>query len=461
MKRRTFLKAAAASAVSAPLVTPLRGAPRRPNILIVMTDQQFSEALSCRIGRRHLHTPNMDGLAANGTFFTRAYCANPLCVPSRTSMFTGRYPSETGVQTNDTSPIDPRRFPMMGTLFKRAGYATAYFGKWHLPYPEVRSETHGFDLVDRGKAKGDVAVAAMAADFLRTGRREPFLMVTSLLNPHNICQWARGEPLPDGEVGTPPPPEQCPPLRPNHAPQKDEPDAVILMRRSYQRASRFPVGNFNAGKWRQYIWAYYRMIEKVDALIGQVLQPLRESGLEERTLVVFLADHGDCQGAHRWNQKTVFYDEATRVPLILSYRGVTKPGVSGRLAHTGVDLIPTLCAYAGIPVPASLPGMSLKDTADGQGGRDPREYLVVCNKMIEGSPVDGRLPTPEGRMVRSQRYKYCVYSEGRRRESLVDLEEDPGEMVNVAEQPRYREVLLRHRAMLAEWRQRTHDAFVT
>jgi len=103
--------------------------------------------------------------------------------------------------------------------------------------------------------------------------------------------------------------------------------------------------------------------------------------------------------------------------------------------------------------------MSLKDTADGKPGQDPRQYLVVCNKMIEGAPVDGRLPTPEGRMVRSQRFKYCVYSEGRRRESLVDIQDDPGEMVNVAEDPRYREVLQRHRAMLAEWRRATRDAF--
>jgi len=461
MNRRLFLQAAGGSAFATTVPGRSRGASasRRPNLLIVMTDQQFSDAMSCRIGDRYIRTPNMDGLAANGMVFTRAYCANPLCVPSRTSMFTGRYPAETGVQTNDTTPIDARRFPHMGSLFQRAGYATGYFGKWHLPYPEGDAGVHGFTAMKREKAKGDVGTAAAAADFIRTKRDAPFLMVASFLNPHNICQWARGEELPDGSVGTPPPLDQCPPLRPNLEVPKNETDTIALMRRSYQSHRKFPVSKFDEKKWREYIWGYYRMIEKVDALIGQVLRPLRDAGLEERTLIVFLADHGDCQGAHRWNQKTVFYDEAARVPLIVSLKGVTKPGTSRRLAHTGVDLIPTLCGYAGVPVPAGLPGMSLKDTADGKNDKDPRDYLVVCNKMAEGAPVDGRLPTPDGRMVRSQHYKYSVYSEGKRRESLVDMEKDPGEMVNVAEDPRYGKTLDQHRGMLAEWRRATGDGF--
>src|SRR5512140_3099246 len=98
MNRRRFLQTSAAALAAARLQAAAPS--RQPNVLIVMTDQQFADALSCRIGRQYLHTPHMDSLAANGTFFTRAYCANPLCVPSRTSMFTGRYPSETGVETN-------------------------------------------------------------------------------------------------------------------------------------------------------------------------------------------------------------------------------------------------------------------------------------------------------------------------------------------------------------------------
>jgi arylsulfatase A-like enzyme len=455
--RRHLLKLTAA----APFIGRMTAAARQPNILIVMTDQQFADAMSCRIGQRYIRTPAMDSLAATGTLFSRAYCPNPICVPSRTSMFTGRHSSETGVLTNDLTPIDPQRFPMMGSIFQRAGYATAYTGKWHVPYPERDPSVHGFRILPRERGSRDDAIAASAAEFLRTTRSEPFLLVASFVNPHNICEWARGDKLPDGDIGTPPAVGQCPPLVSNHEPQRNEPDGLALMRKSYHNTRMFPVGNFNAKKWREYVWAYYRMIEKVDALIAQVLRPLRESGQEERTLVVFLSDHGDCQGAHRFNQKTVFYEEASRVPFILSYKGVTRPGVSDRLVQTGVDLIPTLCDYAGIPVPEGLPGLSLKDAANGKSDRDPREYVAVCNHMVQGGPVDGRVPTLEGRMIRSRRYKYCVYSDGQKRESLVDMEKDPGEMENLAENSAYLDILRRHRKMLAEFRGSTNDRFAS
>ncbi len=100
MNRRTLLKAAAGPAL-------IRGGARaasssRPNILIIITDHLFPEALRCRIGDRYIKTLHMDSLAANGMFFARAYCANPPCMPSRTSMFTGRYPAETGIEINNT-----------------------------------------------------------------------------------------------------------------------------------------------------------------------------------------------------------------------------------------------------------------------------------------------------------------------------------------------------------------------
>jgi arylsulfatase A-like enzyme len=457
MNRRVFLERAAAPAAG--LV--LRGASaRRPNILLIMTDQQFAESASFRIGTKYLRTPNMDSLAASGVTFTRAYCPNPLCVPSRASMFTGRYPTETGVMDNDdlrkVRP-DPQRHPLLGTVFERAGYETGYFGKWHLPYPEKARSSHGFATLDT--KVNDPATAAHAAAFLQAKREAPFLAVASFLNPHNICEWARGQELPMGSVGAPPPPSECPPARPNLEPQKGEPDIVGLIRKSYQSAPMFPVGGFDEGKWRQYIWAYYRMIEKADAEIGKVLEALRQSGQEENTLVVFTADHGDCQGSHRWNQKTILYEEAARVPLVLCQKGVTRAGVSARLVQTGIDLMPTLTDWAGVPAPEGLPGLSLKDAALGRGGGESRKFVVVSNRMIQGAEVDGRVPKPEGRMLCGQRYKYTIYSEGRQPEALVDLENDPGEMRNLAGEARFRKALEEHRGMLAEWCRRTGDPF--
>jgi len=105
--------------------------PDKPNILIIMTDQQSAESLGSNIGGKYLKTPNMDKLAEHGVTFRNAYCANPLCIPSRSSLFTGRYPHELGIQINDNTMIDPQEYPILGTFFKNAGYSTGYFGKWH------------------------------------------------------------------------------------------------------------------------------------------------------------------------------------------------------------------------------------------------------------------------------------------------------------------------------------------
>src|SRR5665213_2461782 len=219
--RRDFLRTAGAAVCAAGLPLSADGfQTMRPNLLVILTDEQSADAASYRIGRRYLNTPNIDSLAANGTSFTRAYCANPLCVPSRTSMFTGRYPTETGVMDNtglSEVHLDPRRFPIMGKIFEDGGYETAYFGKWHIACPEDQANIHGFTRMAT-TFNDDIAAELDAAEFLRE--------------------------------------------------KHDEPDIVALMRRSYQANPMFPVGDFNERQWRDYLWAYYRMIEKVDAQIG-------------------------------------------------------------------------------------------------------------------------------------------------------------------------------------------------
>ena len=163
MKRREFIKAAgmiAGTAVSGrrvmgrDLLLQTRFTDQRPNILLVMTDQQSADAMSCRMGRPLINTPAMDSLAARGVSFTRAYTANPLCVPARTSMFTGQPPHVTGFQTNDLTVSLAGRFRCLGTLFRDAGYDTGYFGKWHLPFPAKDPSVHGFDVMGAIKNNG-------------------------------------------------------------------------------------------------------------------------------------------------------------------------------------------------------------------------------------------------------------------------------------------------------------------
>ncbi|TSA24885.1 DUF229 domain-containing protein, partial [bacterium] len=328
MKRREFIKAAGviggtAVAGGRALARELQFGKifpgKKPNILLVMTDQQSADAMSCRMGKRFINTPAMDSIAAGGVSFTRAYTPNPLCVPARTSIFTGQYPHVTGVQTNaDISKTVRAEHRCLGTYFREAGYDTGYLGKWHMPFPVKETSLHGFEYMDAIKNTGiDADIPSRAAAFIQRKREKPFLLVTSFVNPHNICEWARDEELPDGAVGEPPPVEQCPPAVENLAPMLDETDTMLLMRRSAQANRLFPVGKFDEKKWRQYRWAYFRMIEKVDTYIGTILDALRTSGELDNTVIVFTADHGDMQGAHGWNQKTVLYDGSSSVPLII------------------------------------------------------------------------------------------------------------------------------------------------
>jgi choline-sulfatase len=432
--------------------------PQRPNILVIITDQQSADAMSCRQGDRYLKTPNMDRLAARGTVFTRAYAANPICIPSRTAMLTGRYPHETGVQSNDKKPFDTKSFPTVGTIFRQAGYSTGYVGKWHLLFPGGDPVASGFDFATNLKNNGgDASTPAAVAEFLARKHERPFLLVASFVNPHNICEWARGDKLPDGPVGKPPPADQCPPLLDNRAPTADEPDVLSYARKSYQASPLFPVGGFDEAKWRQYRWAYYRMIEKTDALIGRVLEALKSSGHVEDTLIVLTSDHGDCQGAHGWNQKTVFFEESIKVPFLVCAPGLRQAGNSDRLVQTGIDLVPTLCDFAGIAKPKALPGISQRAPAEGAASADSRRYIVASDHLVQGEPVDGVSIKPAGRMLVSERFKYCVYDQGRCRESLVDLKNDPGEKQNIAGDPAFAKVLNEHRALLLEWSREARD----
>jgi choline-sulfatase len=343
----------------------------------------------------------------------------------------------------------------MGSIFKDAGYDTGYLGKWHMAFPAAEQSAHGFDFMRSIKDNGiDDELPGGAEEFLTMKREKPFLLVTSFVNPHNICEWARNDKLPDGEVGTPPVIDQCPPAVNNLMPMQNEPDITPIIKRSSQSSKLFPVGNFDENKWREYRWAYYRMIETVDALIGKVIQSLHNSGQYENTLIVFMSDHGDMQGAHGWSQKTVLFEESTRVPLIIHEPGRTKKETVSALVNTGIDILPTLCDYAGIALTQDYPGMSLKNSAN-----NIREFIVVENKMIQGELIEGYKPEPSGRMVRSTKYKYCIYDMGEKNESLIDLEKDPGEMNNLVAREKYKNVLEQHRTYLLEWCKMNNDSF--
>jgi arylsulfatase A-like enzyme len=193
----------------------------------------------------------------------------------------------------------------------------------------------------------------------------------------------------------------------------------------------------------------------VDAEVRRILDALRRLGLEEDTIIVFSSDHGDGQGAHRWNQKILFYEEQVRVPFIVSWKGVTRAGrVDEHLISNGLDLYPTLCDYAGVAPPDDLPGLSLRPLLE---GREPDAWRSYVASEMPFQPSDGW--NVQSLMIRTERHKYTAYSSGHYPEQLFDLQEDPGEMVNMAVDSRHADLLQQHRALAYAWCQETGYQF--
>jgi arylsulfatase A-like enzyme len=442
-----------------------------PNVLLIITDQQRADMLSCA-GNPYVKTPAMDSLAAAGVRFEMAYCANPVCAPSRMSMMSGVMPSRIGMDRNMDFPNDrvgaEIRQNALGAVFRRAGYETIYGGKSHLA---AGSRAYGFDTyLTADEREG---LAQRCAEFFRRPHDRPFLLVASFINPHDICYMAV-----DAEAaahGTRPeavagPAERaaldealrlpqgvsredffrrlCPPLPSNFEIPQGEPPAA--RQTDWRPFRQYVQDHWTADEWRLHRWAYARLTERADRQIGTMLAALRAAGLDESTLIVFTSDHGEMDGSHKLEHKSMPYEEALRVPLILSRKGATPPGRVDKthLVSTGLDLIPTLCDFAGIAVPPALKGRSVKPLITAQDrGQEWRGFLAIENER--------------SRILRTERFKYAVYDRGQPREMLVDLQTDPGEMHNLAANPEYHEALLRHRALLREWYQRNNETLGT
>ncbi|MCE9589684.1 MAG: sulfatase-like hydrolase/transferase [Planctomycetes bacterium] len=415
--------------------------PARPNILFIMTDQQTAGAMSCA-GHGDLRTPGMDRIATRGVRFDRAYCTFPLCTPSRFSLMTGRWPHEVGCAGNSVN-VPPGMIPQsMGALLSAAGYECGYAGKWHVG-PGAVSEGWGFERVH---GFNDVGLDDAAIGFLQRKRDRPFLLVTSFDNPHNICEWARQQALPHGEVPDAPT-EACPQLPANFAVAPFSPLALERERAANEQVH--PTLTVADDWWRHYRQAYFRLIEKVDAQIGRILNALRDADRDKDTLILFTSDHGDGNAAHHWNQKSALYEEAVRVPMIVSPPGGGAPRTDhSHLVSNGLDILPTFCDYAGITPPT---GLSLRPLLEG-ASNTWRDSLTVQTCF-----APPRYLSTVGRMIVTRCHKYAVYSWGQHREQLFELSQDPGEMVNLAVEPRHAALLKDHRQQLRTWAQTAGD----
>ena len=420
--------------------------PNRPNILLIFTDEQSADAMSCT-GNVEISTPAMDSLAADSMRFERAYCAAPSCAPARNSLHTGRLPHQ--VEFDDDNRIaHPEQ--TLGRILSGSGYDCFYAGNRAFALSED-PDVCGYQPL---APKGDDITAERSAEFLR-GRNQndnPFFLVSSFINPHNIYQWARDQ---DTYLGTVEerPIHDCPILPANHHMAPFTPQCIKAYLGGHTPAypAHQPIDDPNW--WRRYRNAYFRMIEMADAQIGIVLDALRDSGQYDDTLVLFISDHGDCAGAHQWLWKNVLYEEALKVPFILKPPSGSEAALSSAFVSTGLDILPTFCDYAETDLPDGLRGRSLRPLVEGSREAEEswRKQLVVVTDRHDYGVV--------GRAAFEDHMKYVIYEWGRYREQLFDLKADPGEMVNLASSSRFTPDLVRMRSFLREWCADTGDYF--
>jgi arylsulfatase A-like enzyme len=325
-------------------------------------------------------------------------------------------------------------------VFAGAGWATAWFGKWHLSENDAIPR-YGFAHVfqpARGNngREGDPEVAAHAAEWIRARpASEPWLAVVSILNPHDI-----GEPERYADVEIEPYPVELP------ASFHDDPTAEgrapeLRAHAGSRRENRTPR---DQAEWIHYLRVYCHLLERIDPYLGAVLDAVESRSDAGRTIIVYTSDHGEMGGAHGMAQKRFLYEESVRVPLILVAPGQT-PGENRERLASNVDLVPTLAALAGVAWPTALPGRDL--LAPPPDATTAGEEAVFSEVSIPSTRV--RAERDLTRMVRTRDWKYVLYPSGA--EELYDTRADPWETRNLASAPEHAARRAELRARLEGW----------
>ncbi len=442
--------------------------PGKPNILIIITDQLSASALPA-YGNTYVHTPHIDRILQRGTRFDLCYTNCPLCQPARAAFWTGLFPHNTGVLSNGRKhpvPPVPENVPTLGALFTAAGYETIHLGKTH-----DAGSLRGFGHIEPRKqienvqsdpawpvnydTQRDRYTTLKTVEYLQQAHNTPFLAVADLNNPHNICGWV-GENAhvhQDVPVSVP-----LPPL-PDNFETPDlarRPRPVQYICCSHNRLSQ--AAPWNETNYRHYLAAYAHYINRVDAEIGLILDALEARPDADHTLIVFMSDHGDGMAEHRMVTKQVsMYDNTTRIPFAFAGPGILGENRCVDTALTSnLDLLPTLCAYAGIDAPPGLWGRDLLPWLQAERTDSPHPYLVSEWHTEWGFTIS------PGRMLRTPRFKYVRYLEGEiegRSEEFYDMLADPGESQTLIDDPAYEADIQRHRALLQTHLDETADHF--
>jgi len=497
LTRRRLLQGMAAAAVGAPSV--LRAARRtgdKPNLLFLWTDQQRANTMAV-YGNHRFRVPVMNELASRSVVFERTYVSQPVCTPSRSTVMTGLYPHQNGcVGNNIPLRAETKTLP---ELVNDSSYRTGYMGKWHLGDEVFRQ--HGFeewvsieDIYweyfssgrdrkarssyhhfleslghkpegEEGRFSRDFAslrpleqckpafLANEATSFIRRHQREPWILYVNFLEPHppyygplNDLHSESEAPLPRNYPGTAVDREPAwySRLRENQKAKVEE--KVYLTGRGDQNAAESEAGLRRV--LQQLNRNYAGLCSQVDEALGSIFWALETSGQADNTIIVFTSDHGEMGGSHSLIQKTVAYEEAMWVPMLLHvpFRQNRKVPVSQPVGH--IDLVPTLLELMTGKKEDTLPGESWVWLLD--GGKRREDHVFVQWTDREGGPSWRMAISPDG-------LKLAQFD--RDNSLLFDRNRDPLEMSNLYYRSDHAAEVRRLRSNIERWQKATGDVF--
>lgn len=460
----------------------------RPNILIIHTDEHNFRTLGCyRQGLSPaeafpwgegvaVETPHIDRLAARGVLFSHCYATSPVSSPSRASFLTGLYAPKNGVFTNDMV-LNPE-VPTFAELLRQQGYATGYIGKLHLNgkgRPEWHSARdfgftdnrymynrgHWKKIVERNglpeflpHAPASTADATTyptdyltdrAIEFIQAHRDSAFCCVLAIPDPHSANRVR-------------PPYDRMYAGLPFRTPRSAETDTTGMP--AWCHGNRYPEDQ------PEDMAAYFGMIKCIDDNIGRLINRLEETGLLDKTMIIFTADHGDMCGQHGLINKSVPMDDAARVPLIVSYPALLPEGIRVEPVVSVVDFAPSLLTLLNIDTSRSFDGRELSELW--KGNKLPARYADVTfmraptTTMVESDWDESRTAKRSLWVAAvTSRYKLIFSENPGDRPWLTDLARDPDEIENRFDDPAYRPVVRRLSEALLDYGRRQQDPRVS
>jgi arylsulfatase A-like enzyme len=445
ISRRKFIQAGTGLAALG-LAHRSQAAARRPNILYVFSDMQRASSIGC-YGDPNVHTPTLDLFARQGARFDAALSNTPVCCPHRASLQTGLYSHHTGVVSNDVHFT--RRARGLADQFREAGYTTGYTGKWHIPrgYGSEASNPLGYppnaleSLIHGGKGVRPHCMMVKAKD--AGGREvEKLAYIPTVLTDRTVRfieEKSKGEAPWVFFLSWLPP----------HSPYVAPPEYRAHYEGKLELRPNVPAG-LPTDYARRVLPDYYGMVESLDAEFKRILDTLDRAGVAGNTIVCYSSDHGDMLGCHGYEAKRWPHEESARVPFLIRYPGVIRPGQVIPNPFSTVDVYPTLAALAGLKPPSAIDGADYSSLVTGKGSNPPRDHAYL-------GMMYAYVPWPGWRALRTQEFSYARTVRGPW--LLHNIVKDPCQMKNLVDDPSSRVLVAEMDRRMAAIMKETGDSW--